>query len=211
MKIPTVKVVMDTTWKRALNKARRTIGKEPLDKEPSEEWKKRAIMAEHSPIKLVEYDIQFKDLRQWIGVHFLRHEHTLPFIHSQRGDRDKARMQEAVENVLAILKEDIINDPEFNARDYRFQGEPNDQDFVVNAQTLINISRKRLCKCASKETREAWQLVKNAIAEIDPTMAGFMVKNCVYRGRCPEWETCGFYKTQRFKKEVDNYWKQIGR
>ena len=92
-----------------------------------------------------------------------------------------------------------------------FQGEPNDQDFVVNAQTLINISRKRLCHCASKETREAWVAVKEAIKEFDPIMASFMVPNCIYRGRCPEMNTCGYYKTDKFKKELDEYWNLINR
>lgn len=205
-----VKVIQETSWKRALNAARRTIGKEALDREPSDSWKKMVIMAEHSPIKLVEYNICFSDLRQWVGVHLLRHEHTLPFIHSQRVDR-RENIDELVEKVLTIVGEDIKNDPSFNKRDYLFQGETNDQDFVVNAQTLINISRKRLCSCASKETREAWMAVKKAIEEFDPIMARAMVRNCVYRGRCPEMKCCGYYKTDAFKEELEDYWSLINR
>ena len=178
-----VKVTQDTTWNRALNAARRTAGKPMLDKEPSESWRKMALMAEHSPIKLVEYTIMFEDVRQWVGVHLLRHEHTLPYIHTQRADR----------------------------RDYLLQGQPNDQDFVVNAQTLINISRKRLCSCASKETREAWHAVKAAIAEIDPVMAAFMVPNCIYRGFCPEKDSCGYWTGKRFERELNEYRNLIGR
>ena len=59
-----VKVIQETSWNRALNAARRTIGKKPIDKEPSDNWKKMVIMAERSPIKLVEYIISFSDLRQ---------------------------------------------------------------------------------------------------------------------------------------------------
>lgn len=209
MKKPIVEVEQETPWKRALNAARRTIGKKPLDKEPSDEWKNMVIMAEHSPIKLVEYRISFTDLRQWVGVHLLRHEHTLPMIHSQRVDRRD--IDAMVDKVMQILSDDIKNQEGFNKRDYLFQGETNDQDFYVNAQTLINISRKRLCACASKETREAWSMVREAIREIDPIMASFMVVNCVYRGRCPEMETCGYYKTKAHHKEVDDYWKLIGR
>lgn len=206
---PKVSVERETSWKRALNAARRTIGKTPLDKEPSDDWKKMVIMAEHSPIKLVEYRISFSDLRQWVGVHLLRHEHTIPMIHSQRVDRRD--IDAMVEDVMKILSDDIKNAEDFNKRDYLFQGEVNDQDFYVNAQTLINISRKRLCACASKETREAWKLVKDAIREIDPIMASFMVANCVYRGRCPEMTSCGYYKTNAHHREVDEYWKLIGR
>ena len=205
-----VNVIQETSWSRALNAARRTIGKPPLNKEPSDNWRKMVIMAEHSPIKLVEYLISFKDLRQWVGVHLLRHEHMLPFIHSQRVDR-REDIDSLTERVMSIIEEDVKSDESFNKRDYLFQGEPNDQDFVVNAQTLINISRKRLCHCASKETREAWVAVKAAIKEFDPIMASFMVPNCIYRGRCPEMNTCGYYKTDKFKKELDEYWNLINR
>ena len=205
-----VNVIQETPWSRALNAARRTIGKPPLNKEPSDNWRKMVIMAEHSPIKLVEYLISFKDLRQWVGVHLLRHEHMLPFIHSQRVDR-REDIDSLTEKVMSIIEEDVKSDESFNKRDYLFQGEPNDQDFVVNAQTLINISRKRLCHCASKETREAWAAVKEAIKEFDPIMASFMVPNCIYRGRCPEMNTCGYYKTDKFKKELDEYWNLINR
>ena len=205
-----VTVTQDTSWNRALNAARKTWGKNKLEKEPSEEWKKMALMAEHSPIKLVEYTISFKDLRQWVGVHLLRHPFVLPFIHSQRVDR-RDNIDELVEAVMQIVSEDIKNSPDFNKRDYVFQGETNDQDFVVNAQTLINISRKRLCSCASKETREAWVAVRNAIMEFDPIMASVMVRQCIYRGFCPERTCCGYYKTEAFKKEVNEYRNLIGR
>lgn len=204
-----VTVTQDTTWNRALNAARKTVGLKPLKKEPSDEWKKMALMAEHSPIKLVEYTISFTDLKQWVGVHLLRHQYVLPFIHSQRVDR--RNLDDCVEKVMAIISDDVKNDPSFNKRDYLFQGEPNDQDFVVNAQTLINISRKRLCKTASKETQEAWKAVQGAIREFDPVMASFMVANCVYRGFCPERESCGFWKSKTFNQQLNEYRNLIGR
>ena len=181
-----VTVIQETTWKRALNAARRTIGKEPIDKEPSDNWKAKVLLAEHSPIKLVEYLISYKQLRQWVGVHLLRHGFMLPFIHSQREDRRKLDC----------------------SRDELPQGTPNDQDFVVNAQTLKNISRKRLCNCASKETREAWQMVKDKIREFDPVMADKMVRNCVYCGFCPELECCGYVNTEAYKIELERYRKK---
>ena len=76
----------------------------------------------------------------------------------------------------------------------------------ANAQALINISRKRLCSCASKETREAWTQVKEAIAEIDPIMASKMVPECLYRGFCPEFmKPCGYSKTKKFEEDLVNY------
>lgn len=184
-----VKIQQDTSWNRALNEARRTVGKSRLSKEPSREWKLMSLMAEHSQIKLVEYTVMFEALRQWVGVHLLRHPFVLPFIHSQRADRR--------DNPVP--------------RDEMPQGSLNDQDFVHNAQTLINTSRKRLCYCASKETREAWQAVKDEIAKVDPEMAAVMVKNCVYRGFCPERTCCGYANSEAFKKEVNEYRNLIGR
>lgn len=184
-----VKVTNETGWNRALNAARRTVGKEPLDKEPSDKFKLSSLFAEHSQIKLVEYLISFKALKQWVGVHILRHPFVLPFIHSQRDDRR--------DNPIP--------------RDEIGQGTPNDQDFVMNAQTLINVSRKRLCKCASKETQEAWKAVKDDIAKKEPLMASVMVPNCIYRGFCPEVNSCGYWKTEKFKKELNEYRNLIGR
>ena len=180
-----VEIIQETSWNRALNAARRTIGKDEINKEPSNSWKARMLLAEHSPIKLVEYCIKFKDLRQWVGVHLLRHGFTLPFIHSQREDRRE------------------LDCP----RDELPQGTPNDQDFVVNAQSLINISRKRLCRCASKETREAWEEVKKEMWKVDPVMASKMVPNCVYSGFCRELNCCGYCNTEAFKKELEEYRK----
>lgn len=180
-----VEIVQETSWIRALNAARRTIGKEEINKEPSNSWKARMLLAEHSPIKLVEYCIKFKNLRQWVGVHLLRHGFTLPFIHSQREDRRD----------LGCPRDELP------------QGTPNDQDFIVNAQTLINISRKRLCRCASKETREAWEAVKEEMKNVDPVMASKMVPNCVYSGFCRELNCCGYCSTEKFKKELEEYRK----
>ena len=75
----------------------------------------------------------------------------------------------------------------------------------ADAQALINISRKRLCSSASPETRQAWQLVKDEVAKCEPELARCMVRECVYRGFCPEMFGCGFDRTEEFKKELAAY------
>lgn len=179
-----------TSWKRVLNAARRTIGKEPLDKEPSDSWKAKILLAEHSPIRLLEYEWTWSNIKQWVSVHLVRHhEGCEKFVHSQRGDR------------RAILKEYNVDN-----RDDLPQGATNDMDMTANAQALINISRKRLCTCASKETREAWKQVKEEIAKKDPVLASKMVPECLYRGFCPEWmSSCGYSKTKKFEKDLEEY------
>lgn len=179
-----------TSWKRVLNAARRTIGKNQLNKEPSDSWKAKMLLAEHSPIRLLEYDWSWGEIRQWVTAHLVRHhEGCEKFVHTQRGDRRK-----------------ILEDYGVETRDELPQGALNDMDMTANAQALINISRKRLCNCASKETREAWTQVKEAIAEVDPILASKMVPECLYRGFCPEFmNPCGYSKTEKYKKDLEEY------
>lgn len=179
-----------TSWKRVLNAARRTIGKNQLNKEPSDSWKAKMLLAEHSPIRLLEYDWSWGEIRQWVTAHLVRHhEGCEKFVHTQRGDRRK-----------------ILEDYGVETRDELPQGALNDMDMTANAQALINISRKRLCNCASKETREAWTQVKEAIAEVDPILASKMVPECLYRGFCPEFiNPCGYSKTEKYKKDLEKY------
>lgn len=174
-----------TSWKRALNAARRTIGKAPLAKEPSKSWEAKMLLAEHSPIRLVEFDWTWKDIMQWVTTHLVRHhEGCEKFVHSQRGDR----------RVLPVPRNELP------------QGALNDMDMTANAQAIINISRKRLCSCASKETREAWKQVVEAIREVDPVLADKCVPECLYRGFCPEFmNPCGYSKTKKFKEDLQRY------
>ena len=79
----------------------------------------------------------------------------------------------------------------------------------ADAQALITISRKRLCSSASPETRAAWQMVKDAVAQVEPELASCMVRECVYRGFCTEMFGCGFDKTEQFQKEREAYIKGL--
>lgn len=174
-----------TSWRRALNAARRTIGKESLAKEPSKSWEAKMLLAEHSPIRLVEFDWTWKDIMQWVTTHLVRHhEGCEKFVHSQRGDR----------RILPVPRNELP------------QGALNDMDMTANAQAIINISRKRLCSCASKETREAWKQVVEAIREVDPVLADKCVPECLYRGFCPEFmNPCGYSKTKKFEEDLQKY------
>ena len=185
-----IRMEMVTLWKRALNAARRTIGKAPLDKEPSKSWEAKMLLAEHSPIRLLEYEWTWADIMQWVTTHLVRHhEGCEKFVHTQRGDR------------RAILDEYNVS-----SRNELPQGATNDMDMTANAQALISISRKRLCNCASKETREAWKQVQDAIREVDPVMADKMVPECIYRGFCPEFmNPCGYANTEKYQQDLKRY------
>lgn len=174
-----------TTWQRVLNAARRTIGRKPLEKEPTDSWKAKILLAEHSPIRLLEFDWTWEKIRQWVTAHLVRHhEGCEKFVHSQRGDRRELPCD----------------------RDRLPQGARNDMDMTANAQALISISRKRCCMCASKETREAWNQVKEEIAKENPILASKMVRECVYRGFCPEWmSNCKYCYSPAYWLELKNY------
>lgn len=175
-----------TSWKRALDAARRTAGKEPLDKEPSDSWKARMLLAEHSPIRLVEYEWTWGEIPQWVTVHFVRHHIGCEkFVHSQRTDRTGSSVP----------------------RGEHLQGELNEMDMTANAQEIMAISRLRLCTHASPETRLAWKGVLDKLEEIDPILRGKCVPSCVYRGFCPELTCCGYANTPAFQEAVKEYRK----
>ena len=70
---------------------------------------------------------------------------------------------------------------------------------------MMFISRRRLCAQASPETRAAWKMVIDALAEKEPELASCCVPECVYRGFCPEFKACGYCGSPAWKKAVDAY------
>lgn len=176
-------------WIRVVNAARRTWGKKPINHEPSDKFKKKILLAEHSPIRLLEYDFTWSDIRQWVTAHFVRHhEGCEKFVHTQRTD---------INELLKGLNRDELP-----------QGLLNDMDMTCNAQSFINISRKRRCMCASKETRQAWEAVMAYLKEVDPILESKCVPECVYRGFCPEFDrSCGYVNTKEFSNRLEDYRK----
>ena len=193
-------------WIRVVNAARRTWGKKPINHEPSDSFKKKVLLAEHSPIRLLEYDFTIEDVRQWVTVHLVRHhEGCEKFVHSQRQDIN-ADIENITKKVIEVLADAGMLKDGWRERDYMFQGEHNDMDMTCNAQAFINISRKRLCTCASPETREAWKLVIEMLKEVDPILASKCVPECVYRGFCPEsGRCCGYCNTEAYKERLKDY------
>lgn len=175
-----IKVTRVTGWQRAVNAARWTVNKEALTitKQPSDKVIRNLIRAEHSPIRLVEFDIKIKGIPYCNAVHFVRHHIGMEkFQCTLRDDRNKD-----------------IDDRRKLPQDY-----PVNLWMCCNVQALINISRKRLCHKASRETRKIWEMVKDKIEEIDPNVAEYMVRECIYRGFCPEQPSCGYAQTENFE------------
>lgn len=194
-------------WIRVVNAARRTWGKAPINHEPSDKFKKKILLAEHSPIRLLEYDFTIENLRQWVTVHLVRHhEGCEKFVHTQREDINQ-EIEKMTKMMMDLMYEAELLRDGWKPRDYMFQGEGNDMDMTCNAQAFINISRKRLCiGCASKETREAWELVIKFLSEVDPVLASKCVPECIYRGFCPEFERCcGYCNSKQYQERLKEY------
>ena len=171
-------------WKEIKDDALFTIHKEN-GKYPTSDWKRKILMAEHSPIRTGRLIINVYDVPSFVIGHFVRHNQGFtPFVASLRNDR---------------ASYDKVPD----------RNTPNSFRFDGNFQSFINISRKRYCNCASKETREVWAEIMKAVKEFEPELFSVCKRECIYRGFCPEMFTCGYYKSDAFKKELTEYRKGI--
>ena len=67
-------------------------------------------------------------------------------------------------------------------------------------------------KARYKEIAKKLKDVSATLKEnVDPIIADFLVPNCIYRGFCPEVNSCGYWKSDKFKKDLNNYRNLIGR
>lgn len=171
----------EDNWQDIKDSTMNTIGKD-TGVYPSSDWKRRLLMSEHSPIRRLKIYWRWKSLKYWVSVHLVRHKIGVEhWVKTQRTDR------------TGINRDDLP------------QGALVDHACEADAQALINISRKRLCNSASPETREAMLEVKEKVALVEPELASCMVKECIYRGFCPEMFPCGYSKTEAFEKELYEY------
>ena len=73
-----------------------------------------------------------------------------------------------------------------------------------NAQALINVARFRLCNSAHPETRAYMEDLKESIHEFEPELSDVMQRNCIYRGGCPEFNPCPYWKNFCEKHKGEN-------
>ena len=170
------------TYRDVADSARTTINMDKGTKAVSDEYMYKMYKAEHSCIRLREFEIIIENIPYWVAMHFCRHHIGVEkFVSTQRTDR---------------TGED---------RNCKSQDSPVRLQMNCNAQAMINISRKRLCNQASKETREVWEMVIEKLKEIDRPLYDCCKRECIYRGSCPELNPCGYSKTDKFKKELVLY------
>lgn len=174
------------TWREVADAARTTISLPPGDKEISSEYKRRMLLCEHSPIRKLAVNWIWEGLKSWISVHFVRHKYGIEhWVSTQRDDRTQIDRNASRQDTPVI------------------------HEAMASAQAIINISRKRLCMQAHRETRYAWIDFLDRLYIHEPELVDSCVCDCVYRGHCFEYKSCGWHKTDAFKREVNRYRRGI--
>lgn len=180
----TVKVAWhEDPWQIIKDNAIFTEHKFEQGKYPSSAWKKQMLLCEHSPIRSGRIIIEIHNVPVFVIDHFVRHhEGFVPFVSSLRDDRNE-------------FPEGYIPNRET----------PNSMRFDGNFQAFINISRKRLCGKAHKDTMRVWYAILDEVRKIEPELASVMVPECVYRGFCPERKSCGYCGSEGWQKAISDY------
>lgn len=161
-----------TDWKRVKNHCRTTDNKDFTKNEATDTFKKKLLISEHSPIRLLEFDWSWRKIKYWVSTEWSRHKFE-KFISSQRDDR---------------LIDEIPRDKKPQDALVNFDG-------YANMQNLIDAWRKRLCiGCVTKEARELAEDFKMELHKTHPFEADVLQKNCIYRCGCPEFHSCGYWE-----------------
>ena len=160
----------DIDWMKIKSACMTTISKE-AGKEPTQEWKRRLLLCEHSPIRRGTISWKFDEIPYCISTHFVRHhEGVEKWVGTERADRT-----------------------EIKDRSQRSQMDMVPMEMEANIQAIINISRKRLWMSADPLTIKYWKAVLEAIKEYDEDIYWACVPECVRCGGCPEYKSCGYY------------------
>ncbi len=160
-------------WWEVKRRALVTVGLSPVTPPPTE-WRRQILLARHSPIRYLRFSFLLEGIPYWLSVHLARHVHAQPYIKSQRNDR-----QDAYDRNSAP------------------QSAPVSMIWDVNAEELMVIANKRLCRKADPKTRTVVRKMCGLVTEKRPEFKGLLRPMCEYHGgKCHEMEPCGM-------KEVD--------
>jgi thymidylate synthase ThyX len=165
MKVELLEMPTERDWIEVKRRALVTVGKKPVTA-PTEEWKHDILRARHSPIRRLFFSF-YIECPYWVSVHLCRHIHAQPFVKSQRNDRQSDYdRNSAPQNEMVTMIWDM------------------------NAEELMTVANKRLCKQASAETQAVVKDICDKVIEVCPEFEGLLVPMCKY-GRCNEMFPCG--------------------
>lgn len=179
-------------WLEIKNACRTTISMNDSNVEPTTTWKRKLLIARHSPIRIGTVLVKVENIPYCNMGHFVRHNQGFtPFVSTSREDRTGKPREERKQT-------DLVN-----------------MEFLANIEALINISAKRLCTCADKKTIEIWKEVLKAIKEYDEDIYWACTPQCVQSGGCKEpFNECKFYENimrNASKEEQMNLMKRYDR
>jgi len=141
------------------------------------------LLCEHSPIRKLIVKWKWHNLLWWVQTHFTRHHNGVEWhVSTSRTDRT------GIDRTKEGSQSNLID----------IEGE-------ANAQAIINISRRRLCYQASSETRNSWIQFLNDLRLYEPELYEASVPDCIYRGYCYEYKSCGYHKTSMYREELARY------
>lgn len=166
MEVHIIKSPTEQDWMEVKRRALVTVGKNPVTP-PDDEWKHKILKARHSPIRYLQFSFYLEDIPSYVSVHLVRHVHSQPYVKSQRNDRQS--------------EYDRTKAP---------QDTPVNMIWDMNAEELMTISNKRLCRLADPVTRSVVQKMCDEVSRVNPEFKDFLVPNCQYLGECKEMFSC---------------------
>ncbi len=168
-KVEVLRYPTESDWQRCRALALSTIGRKYSGSEVSDEWKRKILFAQHSPIRTLMFTIRL-EIPYYVSVHLVRHKFGVEhFVQSQRNDRqsyyDRRKAPQSIE-VVHVMD--------------------------INAQALIQMANVRLCGKAAEETREAIEKVVEEVLKFNPEFSSVLVPKCILHGGvCNEFVCCG--------------------
>lgn len=169
----------------------------------------------HSPTRTQQFWVEMTEIPLFVASQLVRsHVGVQCFQRSKRTDRGAADFREVCNDlstrianlshvgseVAEAVIEGLASEVRKLAEEYDRYA-PTDLAFIINAEAIINMSSKRLCSKASKETREIWRQTLDLLEEIDPDLVQMCKRPCVWYGFCREQKSCGYMASDAYKAE----------
>ena len=128
----------------------------------------RIYRNEHSPMRTQMFTVEMLGIPTFVSTHFRTHS-------------------QGITHFVKSLREDRCG----NGKEDRWT--PTNHGMFLNAQSLINLARKRLCYKSHDETVRVMKAVRREVEEVDSLLALYMVRECEYRNGCHEDVSCGYW------------------
>ena len=168
--------------------------------------------AEHSPVRTQIFWVEFHNIPLAVSTHLIRHHvGSTPYQLTCRNDRQGGNpgLPGRVDEVIRLIQEGDI-DKAIEELDWIKENTdretPVNLGLLINAQSLIDMAKLRICIQAHADTRHIFNVLKAEVAKVDPELAAMMVRKCVYRGGiCGEPRCCKFNNTPAFERELADY------